>query len=276
MYSSRSIARSLHAHLWQSRSDRPVQYFSPRVLQENCWCFLSGFVSYAVKANPYSLVLEYRAAAGLTTLNLASPVEMQVVRVAVPHAVLHYNNPVRSLVEIDVTKRFGVRSWSVDSQADLDKLGTVPLGVGIAVRLHVPVAGEPYNFGTTSGAIPAQVATLWRSAQQHGLTPSLTFQFGTQCNAPATWVCYIEVAHAVSQPAGIWLDRLNVGSGFTVLRDYQAPNLKRVFGQISARIKALFGAESPELVCEPGQAMVASAFTLVLQIKALRELRTVF
>ena len=112
--------------------------------------------------------------------------------------------------------------------------------------------------------------------QQHGLTPSLTFQFGTQCNAPATWVCYIEVAHAVSQPAGIWLDRLNVGSGFTVLRDHQAPNLKRVFGQISARIKALFGAESPALVCEPGPAMVASAFTLVLQIKALRELQTVF
>ena len=276
MYSSRSIARSLHAHLWQSRSDRPVQYFSPRVLQENYWCFLSGFVSYAVKANPYSLVLEYRAAAGLTTLNLASPVEMQVVRVAVPHAVLHYHNPVRSLVEIDVTKRFGVRSWSVDSQADLDKLGTVPLGAEIAVRLHVPVAGEPYNFGTTSGAIPAQVATLWRSAQQHGLTPSLTFQFGTQCNAPATWVCYIEVAHAVSQPAGIWLDRLNVGGGFRVLRDHQAPNLKRVFGQISARIKALFGAESPALVCEPGRAMVASAFTLVLQFKALCGLRTVF
>ena len=117
-------------------------------------------MSYAVKANPYSLVLEYRAAAGLTTLDLASPVEMQVV----PHAVLHYHNPVRSLVEVDVAKRFGVRSWSVDSQADLDKLGAVPLGAEIAVRLHVPVAGEPYNFGTTSGAIPAQVATLWRSA----------------------------------------------------------------------------------------------------------------
>ena len=65
------------------------------------------------------------------------------------------------------------------------------------------------------------------------------------------------MVHAVSQPTGIWLDRLNVGSGFTVLRDHQAPNLKRVFGQISARIKALFGAESPALVCEPGRAMMA-------------------
>ena len=67
-----------------------------------------------------------------------------------------------------------------------------------------------------------------------------------------------------------------MGGGFRVLRDHQAPNLKGVFGQISARIKALFGAESPALVCEPGRAMMASAFTLVLQIKALRELRTVF
>ena len=279
MYSTSPIAASLHAHLWQSRSDRPVLYFSPKVLHENYRRFLSGFdglVTYAVKANASSLVLDNLASAGLSTFDVASPAEMQTVRAALPNAVLHYHNPVRSVVEIAEAKRFGVQSWAIDSRAELDKLGTLPAGAEIAVRLHIPVAGAAYDFGEKFGADPEQVAALLRCVKQRGLTPSLTFHPGTQCTDPAAWVRYIEVAHAVSQQAEVDLDRLNVGGGFAVWRDRQAPDLERVFTQISDCTKGLFGDKSPALVCEPGRAMVASAFTLATQIKALRGLRTVF
>ena len=279
MYSSPPIAASLHTHLWQSRSDRPVLYFSPKALHENYRRFLSGFdglVTYVVKANASSLVLDNLASAGLTTFDVASPAEMQTVRAALPNAVLHYHNPVRSLVEIAEAKRFGVRSWAIDSQAELDKLGALPTGAEIAVRLHIPVVGAAYGFGEKFGAGPEQVAALLRCIKQRGLTPSLTFHPGTQCTDPTAWVRYIEVAHAVSQQAEVDLDRLNVGGGFAVWRDRQAPDLERVFTQISDCTKGLFGDKSPALVCEPGRAMVASAFTLATQIKALRGLRTVF
>ena len=84
-------------------------YFSPKVLHENYRRFLLGFdglVTYAVKANASSLVLDNLASAGLTTFDVASPAEMQTVRAALPSAVLHYNNPMRSLVEIAEAKRF--------------------------------------------------------------------------------------------------------------------------------------------------------------------------
>ena len=128
MYSSLPISSSLHAHLWQSYSDRPVLYFSPKVLHESYQRFLLGFdglVTYAVKANASSLVLDNLASAGLTTFDVASPAEMQTVRAVLPSAVLHYHNPVRSLVEIAEAKRFGVQSWAVDSQTELDKLGAL-------------------------------------------------------------------------------------------------------------------------------------------------------
>ena len=279
MYSSLPISSSLHAHLWQSYSDRPVLYFSPKVLHESYRRFLLGFdglVTYAVKANASSLVLDNLASAGLTTFDVASPAEMQTVRAALPSAVLHYHNPVRSLVEIAEAKRFGVQSWAVDSQTELDKLGALATGTEIAVRLHIPVAGAAYDFGEKFGAGPEQVVALLRRVKQRGLTPSLTFHPGTQCTDPAAWVRYIEVAHAVSQRAEVDLDRVNVGGGFAVWRDRQAPDLERVFTQISDCVKALFGEKSPALVCEPGRGMVASAFTLATQIKALRGLRTVF
>ena len=87
MYSSLPISSSLHAHLWQSYSDRPVLYFSPKVLHESYRRFLLGFdglVTYAVKANASSLVLDNLASAGLTTFDMASPAEMQIVRAALP------------------------------------------------------------------------------------------------------------------------------------------------------------------------------------------------
>ena len=136
MYSSLPISSSLHAHLWQSYSDRPVLYFSPKVLHESYQRFLLGFdglVTYAVKANASSLVLDNLASAGLTTFDVASPAEMQTVRAALPSAVLHYHNPVRSLVEIAEAKLFGVQSWAVDSQTELDKLGALATGTEIAV-----------------------------------------------------------------------------------------------------------------------------------------------
>jgi ornithine decarboxylase len=144
------------------------------------------------------------------------------------------------------------------------------------VRLHITVAGAAYNFGEKFGASPEQVIALLRIVKQRGLTPSLTFHPGTQCTDPTAWVRYIEVAYAVSQRAEVDLDRLNVGGGFAVWRDCQPPDLERVFTQISDRTKAFFGDKSPALVCEPGRAMVAPAFTLATQIKALRGLRTVF
>ncbi|MDG2407087.1 MAG: type III PLP-dependent enzyme [Paracoccaceae bacterium] len=279
MYASDPLAPSLHAHLWQSCPDRPVLYFSPKSLQENYRRFASGFdglVTYVVKANASCLVLDNLALAGLTTFDVASPVEMQTVRAAVPNAVLHYHNPVRSPIEIAAAKRFGIRSWSVDSREELDKLSGLPSGAEIAVRLYVPVAGAAYDFGLKFGAGPAQAAALLRCVKQRGLTPSLTFHPGTQCTDPAAWVQYIDVAYEVSQRAETALKRLNVGGGFTVWRERQAPDLERVFDRISDQTIALFGAKSPALVCEPGRAMVASAFTLAVKIKALRGLRTLF
>ena len=146
---------------------------------------INGLVTYGVKANAHPLVLDNLAAAGLTAFDVASPVEMQAVRAAVPNAVLHYHNPVRSRAEVATAKRFGVQSWSIDSATELDKLGALPPGGEIAVRLHLPVTGAAYDFGMKFGAKPAQVAAFLRWVTERGVTPSLTFHPGTPCTDPA-------------------------------------------------------------------------------------------
>jgi ornithine decarboxylase len=165
---------SLSAHLRQSCRDTARLYFAPSVLQDSYLRFVQGFkglVTYAVKANAHHLVLDNLAAAGLTAFDVASPVEMQAVRTAVLNAVLHYRNPVRLRAEVATAKRFGVQSWSIDSATELDKLGALPPGGEIAVRLHLPVTGAAYDFGMKFGAEPAQVVALLRRVTERGLTP---------------------------------------------------------------------------------------------------------
>ncbi len=256
--------------------DEPVLYVSPYVLQATARRFLTGFpglVTYAVKANSAREVLENLVAAGLRAFDVASPAEMAAVREVAPWAVLHYNNPVRSEAEIAAALRFGVTSYSVDCDGELDKLirAGVSMEAEISVRLRLPVKGAAYDFGAKFGADPAAAEHLLRRVAEAGFRPAMTFHPGTQCDDPAAWTAYIEACAQVARAAGVRLQRLNVGGGFPAHRRGAAPELELFFSEIGGSVATAFRAETPALVCEPGRAMVAEAFSLATRVKSVRD-----
>jgi ornithine decarboxylase len=104
----------------------------------------------------------------------------------------------------------------------------------------------------------------------------MTFHPGTQCEDPAAWSAYIVAAAEVATRAGVRLCRLNVGGGFPSHRRECAPELNRIFRTIGTAVAAAFGADSPQLVCEPGRAMVAEAVTIAARVKTVRSDGAVF
>ncbi len=267
------------AHILRHMPDTAMVYFCPAVLQATARCFQSGFdglVTYAVKANAGEEVLANLVAAGIRAFDVASPREMYAVRAICPDAVLHYHNPVRSPEEIAVAVAMNVASYSVDSPKELDKLSRVPEGTEMSVRLALPVRGAAYDFGEKFGVGPDRAMDLLREVVARGYTPSITFHPGTQCADPSAWGSYIKSAAEVAKASGVHLARLNVGGGFAAHRVGQAPDLEAIFDHIQTETAAHFGAEAPDLVCEPGRAMVADAFTLATRVKALREDGSVF
>lgn len=267
------------SHLAQQRPDHPLLYFCPATLRATALRFRRGFdglVTYAVKANPGAGVLHHLAAAGVTVFDVASPAEMRAVRAVCPDAVLHYNNPVRSPDEVTQARALGVTSWSVDCDRELDKLADLPAGCEVSVRLALPVAGAAYHFGEKFGLPPGPAAALLSRVADMGLTPALTFHPGTQCADPKVWGHYIRAAAEVAQAAGVRLARLNVGGGFAAHRTGAAPDLEAIFTHIRAETRRAFGARAPALICEPGRAMVAEAFSLAVRVKALRAGGAVF
>lgn len=261
-------------HLARRRPDQPILYFSPRVLHQMAERFQAGFiglVTYAVKANPHQAVLSNLVAAGIDAFDVASPLEMQAVRLASPDAALHYNNPVRSQAEVDAGIAHDVASWSIDEMSELQKLQAVPRHKEIAVRFALPVAGAAYDFGSKFGASPAEAVALLRNVAAEGWTPALCFHPGTQCEDESAWVEYIHAAKDIVDTAGVKIARLNVGGGFAANRDGRVPDLEKVFAAITQAVSEAFGAEAPRLICEPGRAMVSESFTLAARIKGMRQ-----
>lgn len=260
----------------------PVMFFAPPMVQAMARRFIDGFpgqVTYAVKANPTDEVIENLAAAGLRGYTCGSPFEIDLIRRILPGAVIHYNNPVRARHEIEHALAQGVVSFAVDSETELAKLvdmvkaaGIAAETIEIAVRFKLPVAGAAYNFGAKFGATSEAAAKLLGQVASAGCTASLTFHAGSQCTDPAAWEVYILEAAKISEAAGVTIARLNVGGGFPNHRlSGVIPALADIFAVIDAATTRAFGANRPQLLCEPGRGLCGDAFSLAAQVKAVRD-----
>jgi ornithine decarboxylase len=279
---SKTIWTNPSEFLRSVQPEHPVLFFAPSALQTAARRFIDGFpgmVTYAVKSNPGEAVVENLAAAGIRGYDVASPFEMHLIRRLAPDAALHYNNPVRSRSEIAVAVELGVKSYSVDSRSELEKLiADVPAeGTEITVRFKLPVSGAAYNFGAKFGATADMAVGLLKRVAEAGFIPSITFHPGTQCTDPAAWDSYIRAAATIAAEAGVTIARLNVGGGFPSHRLHGVvPQLEATFALIDRVATEAFGDDRPLLVCEPGRGLCGDAFTLAARVKAVRDDSHVF
>ena len=279
---SKTIWTNPSEYLRSVQPENPVLFFAPAALQSAARRFIDGFpgmVTYAVKSNPGEAVVENLAAAGIRGYDVASPFEMHLIRRLAPDAALHYNNPVRSRAEIAVAVELGVKSYSVDSRSELEKLiADVPAeGTEITVRFKLPVSGAAYNFGAKFGATADVAVGLLKRVAEAGFIPSITFHPGTQCTDPAAWDSYIRAAAQIAVDAGVTIARLNVGGGFPSHRLHDVvPQLEATFALIDRVATEAFGDNRPLLVCEPGRGLCGDAFTLAARVKAVRDDAHVF
>jgi ornithine decarboxylase len=286
MTTTAAIWRNPEAYLAAERPDAPVLFFAPAELSASAKRFLDGFpglVTYAVKANSEPAVVMGLISAGVRAWDVASPAEIELLRRLSPESALHYHNPAKSRGEIAFALSQGVRVFSSDCVVELDKIAAVAAENGVAaaeveasIRFKLPVAGAAYNFGSKFGATPEKAAELLRRAAALGMTTSLTFHPGTQCETAEAWVSYIRSAADIAADARVSLRRLNVGGGFPGELYGESFDLEAIFRAIGAARDAVFGLDGPTLVCEPGRGMVSGCMALAARVKLVREDGAVF
>jgi ornithine decarboxylase len=280
MLKSQTLHNTLPDALAISREldpDEPMFCFSPDQLRARAEVFLKhfpGLTTFAVKANPSDCVIKTLAECGVTTWDVASIQEMRSVSAISPTAKFHYHNPVKSRREIEAAyKTYGCRRFVVDCREELQKIADI-VGrdetVEIAVRLVLPRerASSAYDFSTKFGAPEHICIELLQMAVALGFIPLLTFHPGSQSKDPQVYVRHIEAAARIAKMAEIKISKLNVGGGFPA--NYMlstAPEPTVFFRIIEESVVRAFGADRPQLECEPGRGLVANCMSLLTRVK---------
>src|SRR5215207_6148138 len=150
-------------------------------------------IHYAVKANPGAPVLERLKALG-SAFDVASPAEIDVcLEVGVDPALLSYGNPAKKRRDIAYAASVGVRRYTVDSGAELDKVATAAPGTSILVRLAHECGGADWPLSRKFGCSAPEAVRLVVDATGAGLSTGLAFHVGSQQRQLAAWDETLEV-----------------------------------------------------------------------------------
>ncbi len=264
--------------------DYPSFLFSSKELTRSVKVFKKGFdglLTYAVKCNPSPHILQQLHKQGIKAYDVASNTEMALIRDNCPGAVMHYNNPIKSKREIQrAYEEFGIRSFTIDHPQQLDQLAAIvtpSADVEVTTRFKAGKALKSYDFGIKFGVMEQSAGEIVSLVKEMGFTPSLCFHVGSQCEDAYAYERHIAAAARIAQESNIELKRLNIGGGYPApYPTSTAPPMDHYFETIATAVKDNFGNTPPELICEPGRALVTSSTSLLLRVKHQRGGQSVY
>jgi ornithine decarboxylase len=232
-----------------------------------------GDVFYAVKANPSPWVIETLAANGVTSFDVASVPEIELVSRYAPGARMAFMHPVKSRRAIaQAYFDHGVKTFALDTHEELAKLVEATNGakdLNLIVRLGVQAEGAAYSlsgkFGVDAHEAPALLLAARRATQE---LMGVSFHVGSQCMRPTAFQAAMAQASRALVRAGVLADVVDVGGGFpSVYPGMVPPVLADYLDSIDRGFAEMMVHETTELWCEPGRALVAEASSILTKVE---------
>jgi ornithine decarboxylase len=268
-----SAAELLRHH----RPERPVLCLRPHAAARAARWFLANFpgkVLYAAKANDSESIIEALVEAGITKFDVASSVEIARMA-AVPDAELYFMNPVKSRMSIRAAYcEFGVRSFSFDSEDELDKVleeTDRAQDLNLYLRIACPNTHSLIPLEGKFGVSMVEAPALLLRARQVARRLGITFHVGSQAVVPAAFGEALRQVGQLIVTSGVLVDAIDIGGGFPSRYPHSdPPELSDYTDEIVKAWDELAVKDSCELVCEPGRALVAEAESVVVRVDARR------
>ena len=240
-----------------------------RWFQEN----FKGDVFYAVKANPSPWVIEALAANGVTSFDVASIHENELVAQFAPGSRMAFMHPVKSRAAIAAAYfDHGVRTFALDTHEELAKILAATgdaKELNLIVRLGVEAEGATYSlsgkFGVDQHQAPGLLLAARRATQD---LMGVSFHVGSQCMRPTAYQAAMTQASRALVRAGVFADVVDVGGGFpSVYPGMIPPDLADYMDSIDRGFAEIMVHETTELWCEPGRALVAEGSSILTKVE---------
>lgn len=256
--------------------ERPVAFARPDAVAVAARWFQDNFkgdVFYAVKANPSPWVIETLFRHGVTSFDVASLAEVELVAKYAPGARMGFMHPVKSRKAIaEAYRTYGVKTFSLDTHEELAKILEATGGakdLTLMVRLAVSAEGASYSLAGKFGAPLHEAPSLLlaaRAATQGKM--GVCFHVGSQCMRPTAYQAAMAQASRAIVRAGVMVDVVDVGGGFpSIYPGMMPPDMADYVDSIQRGFAEMMVHEDTELWCEPGRALVAEASSILTKVE---------
>ena len=230
-----------------------------------------GKILYALKTNPHSVVLKTIVESGINHFDVASIKEIEAIRKISPNANCSYMHTVKSRESIkEAYFKYNVKAFSLDTKDELIKiLESTNYAKDLELFVRVSVSNEHAEIDLSKkfGAINNEATGLLRLTKQYSKKIGLSFHVGSQCMHPISYSKGIFEIGTIIKKTKIIPDVINGGGGFpTVYPDLIPKSLDNYFDEIKKSLEKLKIEKLPEIICEPGRAIVAESGSTIVRV----------
>ena len=230
-----------------------------------------GKILYAVKTNPHPLVLKTIVESGINDFDIASIKEVEAIRSVSPDAKCSYMHTVKSKESINEAYfKYNIKTYSIDTKDELIKiLNSTNQAKDLELFVRVAVSNEHAEIDLSKkfGAQTSEAIGLYRLTKQYAKKIGLSFHVGSQCMHPISYSKGINEIKYIIKKTKIVPDVINIGGGFpTIYPDLVPQSLDSYFEEIKNSLNKLKLEKKPEIICEPGRAIVAESGSTIVKV----------
>ena len=258
----------------QLRPTEPVYCIRRKSIQLSSKYFKNKFpgkILYAVKTNPHPVVLKTIIDSGINNFDIASIKEIETIKKISPNAICSYMHTVKSRENIsEAYFKYGIKAYSLDTKDELIKIiESTNHAKDLELYVRVAVSNEHAEIDLSKkfGAISSEVYGLLRLTKQYAKKIGLSFHVGSQCMHPISYTKGIAEIGNIIKKTKIVPDVINIGGGFpTIYPDLIPQSLDNYFSEINDALSNLKLKKLPEIICEPGRAIVAESGSTIVRV----------
>ena len=254
--------------------EEPVYCIRPNSIKLACEWFKEKFpgnVLYAVKTNPNENVIKCIGESGINKFDVASINEIKLIKKNFPKAQAFYMNTVKSRKHIkEAYFNYNIKDYALDSKDELQKIIEATNNakdLTLYIRISISNEHAEIDLSQKFGALPSEALGLLRLAKAHAKKVGLSFHVGSQCMHPISYSKGIREIGNIIKKTKIIPDIINVGGGFpSVYPDLNPLPLEDYMNEIKKSFNNLKLDKKPELLCEPGRALVAESGSTIVKV----------
>jgi ornithine decarboxylase len=258
----------------QLKPERPIYCIRKNSIHVASKTFQNKFpgkILYAVKTNPHPEVLKIIVESGIENFDVASIKEVEDIKKINPNAKCSYMHTVKSRESIkEAYFKYNIKAYSLDTKDELIKIiesTNHAKDLELFVRVAVSNEHAEIDLSKKFGAQVSEASALLRLTKQYAKKIGLSFHVGSQCMHPISYAKGIIEIGNIIKKTKILPDYINVGGGFpTIYPDLIPQSMDNYFEEIKKNLENLKLKKLPEILCEPGRALVAESGSTIVRV----------